>query len=706
MLRSLNLESIYDSSEHNLIQDLFVPLLKNSRKYYRGVGFFTSGWLMLAAQGLEGLIENGGRAVFITSPQLEAEDWYALRQGHEARKNQIVYDRLQQHIYKMESMLQENTCIALAWMVADGLLEFKFAVPKNKQGNFHDKFGVFEDAEGNRVAIHGSFNDSIQGTLNGESFSVFRSWESGQVDYVDKHLNRFRNLYENANEFYEMFDMTDAIKKSIVKLRKNRARPYSLPVMNQGGIRIPEDVSLFPYQNEALDTWFNEGCRGMFEMATGTGKTFTSLACAVKFHQKYKSSAVIVSCPFNHLVDQWEEDVIRFGFVPILCRDSSAKWLPKLKSRIQDFNLGARKSLFIITTHKTGSEKNFLSIVSKLHGNVLYIADEVHYLGSRKLRNGCLERFPYRIGLSATPERWYDESGSAFVREYFGKTVANFPLEDAIGTFLTPYRFIPHTVSLTEEEMNEFNELTDKIVKLCQRDKEENSELIEHYVRKRAMLVAKAQNKGTLFRSLMEESIRKSGLEKIKHTIVYCAPGETSKIVDILLSMGIRAHEFVYRVDNNLRVKLLKQFEEGDIQILVAIKCLDEGVNIPATREAYFLASTTNPREFVQRRGRILRRADGKKRAVLHDFIVVPPKRGFGTPHEVLEQDKALLRKEMPRFAEFSSAAENYFESRDVMYPILLQYDLISLLDKKPWDVYQENKKLWGEQDESIGSDS
>lgn len=712
MLRDFSWKSVYDSSEHDLILDLFSPLLKESKMYYRGVGFFTSGWLMLAAEGLDKLVENGGRAVFITSPHLEESDWYALLQGHEGKRNETVYDILQSKIETLGLALKDNTRTALAWMVADGVLEFKFAIPKNKVGNFHDKFGVFEDESGERIAIHGSFNDSIQATMNGESFSLFRSWEDGQVEYVKKHYSRFMQLYENANNFYDVYDMSDAMRKAIVQLKQERPRPYKLPVRSIGtnsNIRIPDDVKLYPFQRQAIDDWLDEAGRGMFEMATGTGKTFTSLASAVELHHQLGRLAIIVSAPFNHLVDQWKEDVVKFGFVPILCRENSSDWLSKLKSRVDDYNLGSRKSLFIITTHKTGSESKFTSIISALKGDVLYIADEVHYLGGQQYRKALLDNFGYRIGLSATPERWYDEEGSEVLRRYFGRKVADMPLEKAIGEFLTPYRFVPHSVPFTDEEMDQYNELSVKITRLMQHQDVEgrsNDQLIEHYLRKRAALVAKATNKLHVFASLLEKQIEEVGLEQLKHTIVYCAPGETSKITQLISSYGIRVHQFIYKVSSETRVRLLKQFESGDIQILVAIKCLDEGVNIPATKEAYFLASTSNPREFVQRRGRILRKSKDKPRAILHDLIVVPPDRGSGSVSDNLEQAGVLLSKEMPRFAEFCSAAENCFQAREVMYPILRKYGLISLIDKKPWDVYHESKKKWGENIDTIESDS
>lgn len=702
MLRDLTLKSVYDSSEHNLASDLFVPLLKEAIEYRRGVGFFTSGWLREAAEGLIPFAERGGRAYFVTSPHLEKKDWEALQLADRAKRDAAVYDFVHRGVGALEFTLREDTAAALAWLVVDGVLTFKFAIPKNQVGDYHDKVGIVTDMTGEKVVFHGSLNDSPHGLLNGESFSIFRSWEPGQQEYVHDHAERFERLWNDENDFFWVYDMTEAIREGLARLRRHHPRPYSLPQRSvQGsGIRVPPEVRLYPFQQEGVNNWLAAGGRGMFEMATGTGKTFTSLAAAATLHRQLGNLAVIVSAPFNHLVDQWMGEAKQFGFIPIPCRDSSRDWVPLVRSRIPDFNIGGRRSLFLVTTHKTGSERTFTHLIRNLQGHVLYIGDEVHYLGSPRYRRGLLETYRYRIGLSATPDRWFDPGGTAHLRGYFGSTVVDMPLEKAIGRFLTPYRYHPHLVSLTPEEMGDFNELSLKIVQQMasarrrNRNQRQENSLLEHYLRQRAALVAGASNKLLVLRRLLEARIREAGHENIRHAIVYCAPGQTRTVVRLLADLGLRAHEFVYNVPNVDRTRILEQFDAGDLQVLVAIKCLDEGVNIPATREVYFVSSTSNPREFVQRRGRVLRKHPGKERAILHDLVVVPPRRSFATETE--EMDKVLLRKEMPRVAEFCSVADNEFEARDVLFPLLLRLDLVHLLDLKPWDIYHQATQ-WGD---------
>lgn len=698
MFKNLNLKTVYDSSESDLIKDLFCPLLKESVSYKRGVGYFTSGWLKLATEGLINLAINGGCAKMITSPYLEKKDWEAFKRGNEAKKDELVYLTLKKEVENLSKTMQEDTLTALAWLIADGLLEIKFAIPQNKIGDFHDKFAIFEDMEDNQVAIHGSYNDSIHGTLNGESFSIFRSWIDGQKEYVEKHKERFEKIYNGKNEFFKMYDLPEAIKNSIIKFKENGSRPYSLTEnTSKSNVKVPEEINLYDYQETAIDNWFKNG-KGIFEMATGTGKTITSLALAVKLHQELKEElAIVISVPFNHLVDQWKEDVLKFGFIPVICRGSYTNWYNKLKSRVQDFNLRARKSLVVITTHSTSSGNKFTSLVDRVEGNILFIGDEVHYLGAQNLRRALRSKYNFRVGLSATPKRWFDEEGSTYLNNYFVERAIEYPLEKAISKgFLTPYRFIPQPVELTECEMQEYSRLTILISKrmaIKKNRKEDEDERLETLLRQRANIINSAENKLIILENNLKLQIKEEGLRELRHTILYCPPGETNTYLQIVSRLGLRGREFIHTIPIKQRMKILKQFENGDIQVIVAIKCLDEGVNIPATRRAYFIASTTNPREFVQRRGRILRTCEGKTEAILVDYIVVPPSGILSINHE---HEKSLLRKELPRFAEFAYSSQNEFTARDIIYPIVKKYDLLHLFDKKPWDLYFDNLNIEG----------
>lgn len=702
MLKDLHLAPVYDSAEHDLIRDLIIPLLKNSLMYLRGVGFFTSGWLKLASAGLAELIEHGGFAQIILSPHMEKSDWEAFQLGEEAKHNLLLKDLLKKNLGEIVSSLEGDTLNTLAWMIADDILEFRFAIARDtsKGGDYHDKVAVFADQNNDMVAIHGSFNDSIKGSLNGEAFSVFKSWENGHRPFVDQHNKRLRQLWDNQNSQFKIYAIPEAIKHAFIKLRVSN-RPYSIVqepriwFSDVNTIKTPPSINPHPYQEDALNSWLNAGQRGILEMATGTGKTITALTCAVHRYVAIRKMALVVLVPYLHLLEQWEVQCKLFGFQPILCSSNHEGWNIAVKSKVQDFNLGVIDNVCIIAVHATASTDRFAKSIAKLKPNqTLLIGDEVHNLGSPVLQKALIENADMRLGLSATPRRWLDDVGSKALFLYFGPVCFEFTLENAIGQYLTPYEYRPELVHLTVHEQERYEDLTNKIAKLqnVKDDSIETREQLKKLLLERARIIAQAQQKLprllSIFHDMLNGSFKDSS--ELHHILVYCAPGTHRKVLMALSGLGLRCREFVHYVSLLERERILEEFASGDIQVIVAVKCLDEGVDIPATRTAFILASTTNPKEFVQRRGRILRLAKGKEKAMIYDFIVIPNPEKLTFKRDV---DASLLKREMPRFAEFSSVASNEFSARSKMWPILDNYELLNLFDEKPWEMYHEIRK-------------
>lgn len=704
MLRELNLLPVYDSSEYDLIKDLQVPLLQHSSDYLRGVGFFSSGWLQIASRGMADFVEHGGKARLVLSPILDQRDWEALQLGEEARFDDALKSVLAQRVSDLQSSLATDTLNALAWMIADEVLDIRFAVPRAMDcpGIYHDKVGIYTDDNGDSVALHGSLNDSIQGSLNGEAYSVFKSWEDGQRPYLIQHKSRLESLWNDQNPRFRVRQIPDAIREQIVQLRSTTRRPYSLPetavsVAQSPGPRC--SLELHPFQQVAIDQWKRAECRGVFEMATGTGKTVTALAAAVDKYHELGRLAVIVLVPYLHLLEQWERNCLNFGFHPILCSSKHGKWQIDVKLRIQDFNLGVTRNLCILAVHMTAASSRFHSAISRLKPeHTMLIGDEVHALGSSHLRSALTDVAGIRLGLSATPRRWFDDEGTAAIFSYFGQTCFEYTLDQAIGKYLTPYRYYPQLVNLTDKEADDYEAFTTQITSLMpQAEKDpEAHEQMKKLLLKRARIVSGAQAKLPAMLDLLKlliEQNRKDGRET-RDILIYCAPGRHPEVLKAVAALGLRCHEFVHHVCLSDREKLLEQFANGDIQVLVAIKCLDEGVDVPSTRTAFILASSTNPREFVQRRGRILRLFEGKSEATIYDYIVVPPKERIALKREA---DISILKREMPRFVEFASSALNEFQARAAVRDILDRYEMLNLLDEKPWDVYHKLKQGdWG----------
>lgn len=676
-----------DTSSHDLSREFFVPMLSNSVRYDRGVGYFSSGWLRMNSRGMVEFANNKGRARWVTSPILDEADWKALQAGNNARSDPVLHKALERSISNLISTLEKDTLSALAWMVADGILTFKLALPHQKlhQGDFHDKFGIFSDDYGNQVAFNGSYNDSIQGTRNYESIKIFCSWQRSFAPLVQSDAERFERLWNNLDPNVQVFDLPEAARENILRLRTGE-RPYEEPEwiklhhIREATITyspprptIPSDTLLRDYQQEAIDQWFAHQCQGLLEMATGTGKTITALAASARLYDQEQQLAVIIAVPYQHLVDQWHDEAIEFGYRPILAYKSKASWLQDLNNQIMDYNAGYRRFISVIVTHTTFISKDFQASINRLKAPSLLIADEAHHLGAEQSRWNYPENVSFRLALSATPDRWFDDEGTTALRAYFGETVFTFSLQEAIGVSLTPYYYYPHLVSLTDEELEQYQELSLKIARLANSKDDQKQEALEMLLIKRARLMNNAQNKLSILSDLI------NGQKHIDHTLFYCTPEQIDKVLQLLgWEKGLLIHRFTAQEDTKERKQLLADFASGKLQALVAMKCLDEGVDVPSTDTAYILASSGNPREFIQRRGRILRKAPGKEHSYIHDLIAVPPVSNtklLDSP--TFASERSIIRKELQRFKEFANLALNKHHAIDVIWDMAKRYSLM-----------------------------
>jgi len=676
---SLRIKQVYDTSTDNLVEDFFEPILRNAKTYDRGVGFFSSGWLKANAFGLTEFAENGGHARWVTSPILSEYDWDKIRLGSEARLDELLFKALSETIEDLQKALEKKVLDALAWLIADNVIDFKLAVPRNQlTGEFHDKFGIFTDADGKQISFSGSYNDSIQGLRNYESIVTFCSWNENSSAIVASEQNRFTKLWQNEDPNVRVFDIPESIKQRIVKLRSSE-RPYNF-AFNEFDYQeklkphptLPTDFKPREYQNEAVKAWFDNSNKGFFDMATGTGKTKTSLLAAVQLFERQGRIALIITCPYKHLVEQWDNEVVSFGFLPIRAYESFASWSDDLGNRIMAFNNKDTDSLCVITTNTTFLTDRFANLIKQINGPMMLIADEAHHFGTEKSKQYFPHQIPNRLALSATPNRWFDEEGTNTLKEYFGETIYSFPLARAIEEgYLTPYEYHPIPVELTDAEMDSYADLTAKIVPiLSKQHKTENDEkrLLSLLLR-RADILKNAEKKLDELRKILKQ------LGKIDHAIFYCAPAQRVSVLQILgLENRIRTHQFTYREDSRIRRNLLNQFDRGILQAIVAIKCLDEGVDVPSSRTAFFLANSSNPREFVQRRGRVLRKADGKTKAALYDFLTIPP-----DPEDKLDYEltRKILKKELTRFDEFAKSSLTFHGAYEVIWEIARKFNVL-----------------------------
>ncbi len=685
-LQDLNLPTVMDTSSHDLTSEFFMPLLSISLFYDRGVGFFSSSWLRLNCSGMVAFANHSGRARWVSSPILDEDDWDALLTGSQARRDSVLRAVIISNVTNLAEALEKDTLSALAWMVADEIITFKLALPYEKldQGDFHDKFGIFTDTYGNKISFNGSYNDSVQGTRNYESIKIFGSWEPAFASLVEADAQRFERLWHNQDPNVRVFDLPEAAKAQILRLR-SKGRPYPEPewvklrrvrevaTYNLPQPTIPQSISLRDYQEEAIKAWFNDECCGLLEMATGTGKTITALAASVRLYEKEEQLAVIITVPYLHLVDQWNEEAKACGYRSILAYKSKASWLNDLNQQIMEYNAGYRSFISIITTHTTFISPTFQEGIARLKNSSLLIADEAHHLGAERSRWSYPDNISFRLALSATPDRWFDDSGTIALREYFGETAFTFPLEKAIGISLTPYYYYPHLVPLTDEELEQYQELSTKIARLANSKDEKAQQALEMLLIRRARLMNNAENKLVALAELVDEQ------DQIDHTLFYCAPEQINEVVHLLgWEKGLLVHRFTAEEKAKERQTLLADFADGKVQALVAMKCLDEGVDVPSTRTAYILASSSNPREFIQRRGRILRKAPGKEFSVIHDLIAVPPTMAAAERNSpTFESERSIMRRELQRFKEFANLALNKYQTLDVIWDMAKRYGLM-----------------------------
>jgi len=445
------------------------------------------------------------------------------------------------------------------------------------------------------------------------------------------------------------------------------------------GFRSPDWVEQRGYQQQAIRAWVEAGGRGIYNMATGTGKTVTSLLTAAEIADSLDGNlALVIAVPYQHLVDQWANDLTDFGSTPVLAYQSRSDWQERLERELLEFNMGVRPSLVIITTHTTFASDAFQNSLSRLNQNrTMLIADEVHHLGAPHHRDSLPEAIGLRLGLSATPERFYDDEGTESLFDYFGDGVVfEYSLKKAIQEgALVEYYYLPHVIELTPEEAEQYSALSSKIARLAAQqggdigdaDMQGNTSL-KYALFKRARLIGTAENK----LEKLEDLIRSR--DQIEHTLVYCGDGsveddmtgQTKRHVDATVELlrnelHLSVNRFTARESQTEREVLLDEFESGDLQVLVAIRCLDEGIDVPATKTAYVLASSSNPRQFVQRRGRILRQHHNKDHAVIHDFVVAPPSMSGGTmSDDEFKSERRLVEKELERVNLFSEAARNH----------------------------------------------
>ncbi|MEM9400665.1 MAG: DEAD/DEAH box helicase family protein, partial [Verrucomicrobiota bacterium] len=525
------------------------------------------------------------------------------------------------------------------------------------------------------------------------------------------HLDAFERLWANKSSSTAVIDLPEACVQKLIHICPKGSPPSeeleseiwdslrfkSSTKSNENTPKVPKiykgkEFLLRDHQTKALNDWKTIGDgHGIFALATGAGKTITAIYGIVKMSEAVQGLTVIISVPYQNLADQWCDELEHFNIIPIKCYQNKQNWAEPLDKAIHQLKSGNRKFLALVVVNRTLTSPDFQEMMKEINGGkLLWIGDECHHHSSATYSKFLPSHAKFRIGLSATPEHYLDESRNDRLESYYGQVIARYTLKEAIeDKHLTPYEYHVIPIELTANEAEEYIELSQKVSKLFSQLENQFSEqtksVLDALLRKRSRLLGSAKNKSVALSNLLSDE------KPQKHTLFYCGDGrvetdnendeddvrQVEQISMLLSDLGWDCSRFTSQESRKEREAILENFRLGVIDCMVAIRCLDEGIDIPACSKAYFLASSRNPRQFIQRRGRVLRKAIGKDKAVIYDLLVTLPD-NVDDNEDGYARD--LVVKELERVVEFTELSQNKHDAFKVLRPILKKYDLAHMV--------------------------
>ena len=725
----------------------FSDCLCNATNFDLMLGFFSSSAINVLSYGFASFLYNGGKMRLIANNILTPQDKQAIIDGQTVKIHNYYNLSDIASIQETLSKRDRHFFECLSYLISNNRLELVIIEPKDGVGMSHTKSGVFYDGE-NKVAFDGSCNFSKTALIdNIESLTAACDWDGEigkakveivEADFEDtfegnndsvQYLNAaaiktsitstFTNVdlitllqHEEELIISELDNVPDAVRKVLLPAKENVAKIITAIKEEQSRELLP----CFPYssgpreyQQIAFENWKNNGQKGLFAMATGTGKTITSLNCLLEIYKRLGYYKAIILVPTITLVNQWEIECRKFHFNKIIKVCSNNKgWreeigaLKAAESLSQD-NKGV--SFVVIATYASFARQSIFDELNSFQKNrVLLIADEAHNMGAGQIKKR-LDQIKYgrRIGLSATPDRQYDISGNNAIKAFFNaedKYTYEYGMKEAIDNgVLCKYYYYPHIVRLTGEEMNQYLDISIKIVKYITyhgNDIDKPDSALKKLLLARKRIIHKAEGKIAVFKKIIYDRLRESGC--LKYTLVYVPEGNSpdtydsdifedheeirddelsNHLIDIYTKIVLDTEDTMtvkkFTSDSTDREEILKQFADGDIQVLTSMKCLDEGVDVPRSEMAIFCSSTGNPRQFIQRRGRILRKHKDKDFAIIHDFVVVP---NISSTSDSYSLEQKLLKNELIRVKDFAQMSLNASDTQLALKEVMQYYKL------------------------------
>ncbi|NHE56398.1 DEAD/DEAH box helicase family protein [Cyclobacterium plantarum] len=717
----------YKTGSENEPLQFYLDGLANSNEFRLLLGYFSSSAINLLSVGFATFISKGGKMKMVINHLLSAKDKEAISRVEDNPNEIRVFDLTD--IVSLGRVLDEydtHFFECLAYLIAEKRIEIKVIKPKIGKGIAHYKSGIFSDGQ-DVVGYQASCNFTYYGlSENMEQLEAFLSWENGRSNkLIKKQLKLIDDYFAEKDEDVEYIPVSDIevvlkdrfgkkdINELLVQeeqLLKKKQSLISNPKLKKTITKLFSEIEIirrtpkFPYsegpreyQINAYNSWVANNYKGMFAMATGTGKTITSLNCLLNEYKKTGVYRAIITVPTTALVEQWKKECGKFNFKNIITVSSKENW----DKNLAFFNTASKlidTSYIVIVTYASLPRPKFQSYFTQLPKDTILIADETHNFGSqgllRLLPNIHLEK---RIGLSATPNRKFDEAGNKAIQEFFNDEppyIVSYSMEEALKIgWLCNYTYYPHIVKLTDPEMEKYKELSLQLLRMGLFDKEtgnfRSTPEIEKKLLERKRIIHKAANKLEAFKAILRSEFDKR--KNLKYTLIYVPEGVESKFDETDFSVETEdenrlINEYtraVSQTDDSVMVKqftasssnreeILKNFEQSNIHVLTSMKCLDEGVDVPRSELAIFCASTGNPRQFIQRRGRVLRLHKDKIHATIHDLVVVPEVADEST----YEMEKGLVKKELERVVDFANLAMNKTDTYETLKSILDYYNL------------------------------
>ena len=722
--------------EHKPVE-FFNQALRNSYLFDLELGYFNSAAISVLASSFATFIRNGGVMRMAINHIVSKQDKKAIEAGEEGNIDLPFDINDFEELRKRLDEYGEQFFRCIAYLIQEHRIQIRIIKPKGSIGISHTKRGQFSDGD-TIISFTGSANFTLAGFFNNREEITLSSSESPDPTVQRRIVNRKAefNMLMSGNddtvEYLHSSDLEEAVSTSFgyqdiedlldverkLKQYKVAEKESAQIVADEFAIRNGAAPS-FPYgkprdyQHQALLNWINNKQKGLFAMATGTGKTLTSLNCLLRIYKKYNFYKAVILVPTITLVDQWEQECKKFHFANIVKISSKNRsWreeLDAVKAK-ETINLNSKEpSYIIISTYASFAREavfhDLMDFPQKVLRQILLIADEAHNMGAGRILdrlNGV--KYIRRIGLSATPERQFDERGNKSLLDFFGcngdSYTFEFSMKEAIDKgYLCRYDYYPHLVQLTDNEMEEYIKISRQLCKFFNSDDgyfNSSDEIVMRLLLKRKRIIHKAENKEGVFRGIMEERYKRKG--NLKYTLVYVPEGnhpDNSDADKFITSEVVEDDDDAERIINTYteivrnisptttvkkftsgvkgRQNILDDFASGKLEVLTSMKCLDEGVDVPRSEMAVFCASTGNPRQFIQRRGRILRTHPDKHKAEIHDLVVVPV---INSSEESISMELSLLRGELKRVRDFATMSENADYAYNELDTVLSYYGL------------------------------